>query len=356
MNRESTRICANQDYKSALIRVIRVRKSFMILTYIEQAGGKINNASFEALTLARQLGEKTSAPLDAIAIGDASDELKTRLGAFGVHTLHLAQHDMLAEYAPDAYAASIVEIARAQNARAILAAGSEHGNEILARVAAKMNLPFAANVTDVQAGDDYIVTRLRWGGSLFEEAKLKGAVKILSVAPNSIVITPSGVASTVTIGEVIIASFVPVLDANDLRVRVTQRVEGASGKISLGEARVVVGGGRGVGSAEGFRELEELAELLGGAVGGSRVVTGLGWRPHADQIGQTGNRIQPELYISCGVSGAIQHMVGAKGAKHILAINTDPEAPIMFKADYAVLGDLHQIIPAISAEIKKRRG
>lgn len=116
------------------------------------------------------------------------------------------------------------------------------------------------------------------------------------------------------------------------------------------------GGGRGVGSAEGFKELEELADLLGGAVGGSRVVTGLGWRPHHDQIGQTGTRIAPELYISCGVSGAIQHMVGAKAAKHILAINTDPEAPIMSKADYVVVGDLHQVVPAIIAEIKRRRG
>lgn len=327
----------------------------MILTYIEQAGGKINAASFEALTLARQLAEQRNAPLHAIAIGDAPDELKTRLGAFGVNTLHLAQHDALVEYAPDAYAASIVEIARTNNARTILATGSERGNEILARVAAKMNLPFAANVTAVQSGDDYdddyIVTRLRWGGSLLEQAKLHGATKILSVAPNSIVATPSDDSKPV-----VTTLVVPSLDENDLRVRVTQRVEGASGKISLGEARVVVGGGRGVGSAEGFRELEELAELLGGAVGGSRVVTGLGWRSHADQIGQTGNRIQPELYISCGVSGAIQHMVGAKGAKHILAINTDPEAPIMFKADYAVIGDLHQIVPAISAEIKKRRG
>ncbi len=323
----------------------------MILTYIEQAGGKVNAASFEALTLARQLAEQTNAPLDVIAIGDASDELKTRLSAFGKLTLHLAQHEALNEYAPDAYAASIVEIARTHDAHAILATGSERGNEILARVAAKMNLPFAANVTDVQIGDEYIVTRLRWGGSLFEQAKLNGTTKILSVAPNSI---PAQAAADAQ--PIVTNSFVPQLSENDLRVRVTQRIEGERGKISLGEARVVVGGGRGVGSAEGFQKLEELANLLGGAVGGSRAVTSLGWRAHADQIGQTGNRIQPELYIACGVSGAIQHMIGAKASKHILAVNTDPDAPIMFKADYAVIGDLHQVIPAITAEIKKRRG
>jgi electron transfer flavoprotein alpha subunit len=323
----------------------------MILAYIEQDRGKVSEASFEALTLARQLAEPTNAPLHAIAIGSAPDELVARLGAFGVHTLHLAQENALAEYAPGAYAQCIVEIINAQKPNAVLAAGSERGNEIMAHVAAKTNLPMAANCISAQAGDAYAVTRLRWGGSLLEEAKLGGATKLLTVAPNSIPAQAASNAQTVVTN-----SFVPNLSENDLRVRVASRIETSSGKISLGEARVVVGGGRGVGSAEGFKVLEELADLLGGAVGGSRVVTGLGWRPHADQIGQTGNRIQPELYISCGVSGAIQHMVGAKGAKHILAINTDPEASIMYKADYAVIGDLHQVVPAICEEIKKRRG
>ena len=323
----------------------------MILVYIEQDRGKVNEASFEALTLARQLAEMSNAPLHASAIGSASDALVARLGAFGVNTLHLAQHAQLNEYAPAAYAQSIVEIISAQKPDAALAAGAERGNEIMAHVAAKTNLPMAANCVQAQTGEDYVVTRLRWGGSLLEQAKLKGAIKLLTVALNSIPAQAAAHAQTVAVD-----AFTPQLSENDLRARVVARVETSSGKISLGEARVVVGGGRGVGSAEGFKILEELADLLGGAVGGSRVVTGLGWRPHADQIGQTGNRIQPELYISCGVSGAIQHMVGAKGAKHILAINTDPDASIMYKADYAVIGDLHQVVPAICAEIRKRRG
>jgi electron transfer flavoprotein alpha subunit len=129
-----------------------------------------------------------------------------------------------------------------------------------------------------------------------------------------------------------------------------------SSGMSLGDAKVVVGGGRGVGSAAGFEQLEHLAGLLGGAVGGSRVVTSLGWRPHSDQIGQTGLRIAPDLYIACGISGAIQHIVGCKAAKRILAINTDPESPIMAVADFAVIGDLGSVVPAISAEIERRRG
>ena len=123
--------------------------------------------------------------------------------------------------------------------------------------------------------------------------------------------------------------------------------------VSLADARVVVGGGRGVGGEGGFGVLEELAGLLGGTVGVSRVVTSEGWRPHRDQVGQTGTRIFPELYIACGISGAIQHMVGCKGARHILAINRDPEAPIMAKADYTVVGDLHVVLPAVVAEVRK---
>jgi electron transfer flavoprotein alpha subunit len=229
-----------------------------------------------------------------------------------------------------------------------MAAGSDRGNEVMAHVAARANLPMAANCTEVQPGDPYLVTRVRWGGSLLEEARLIGTVKLLTVAPHAV-----AAEEALATGELAITAFTPALAEKDFRVRVTGRVEAAAGKVSLAEAKVVVGGGRGVGSAEGFKALEELAELLGGAVGCSRAVTSLGWRPHAEQVGQTGTRIAPEIYIACGVSGAIQHMVGARGAKRILAINTDPEAPIVAQADYAVIGDLREVVPALSAEIRK---
>jgi electron transfer flavoprotein alpha subunit len=141
------------------------------------------------------------------------------------------------------------------------------------------------------------------------------------------------------------------LSEAELQVRVIAREETSTEGINLADAPVVVGGGRGVGSAEKFEQLEQLADRLGAAVGGSRVATNNGWRPHSDQIGQTGTRIAPDLYIACGISGAIQHMVGCKGSKRILVINTDPEAPIMSKADYAVIGDLHEVIPALIEEI-----
>jgi electron transfer flavoprotein alpha subunit len=138
-------------------------------------------------------------------------------------------------------------------------------------------------------------------------------------------------------------------------VRVKEHIEPSHGGVSLAEAKVIVSGGRGVGSKEGFAILEELASLLGAAVGCSRAVTSAGWRPHSDQVGQTGTKVSPEVYIACGISGATQHMAGLKGAKRILAINSDPQAPLMMNADYTVTGDLKEIVPAISAEIRTRR-
>jgi electron transfer flavoprotein alpha subunit len=242
-------------------------------------------------------------------------------------------------YAPAAWAAAIA--GAADGADAVVAAGSERGNELLAHVAAQLDRPFAANVMRI---DGDVVTRLRWGGSLLEEARVHGSPLILSVAPH--VHAPDESELQV---ETLVA-------ADDGSPRIVDRVEAATGGVSLAEAKVVVSGGRGVGSAEGFAIIEELADLLGGAVGCSRVVTSAGWLPHTNQVGQTGTKVSPDLYVACGISGATQHIAGCKGAKKILAINSDAEAPILASADYAVIGDLHEIVPAISAELRKARG
>ena len=226
----------------------------------------------------------------------------------------------------------------AEDADAILAAGSDRGNELLAHVGAILNVPFAANVTAI---DGDVVTRQRWGGSLLEEARLHGSPQLLTVAPHTQPAAEIGEIETLTAED-------------DGSPKVLERVEESSGGVSLRDAKVVVSGGRGVGSAEAFSIIEELANLLGAAVGCSRVVTSAGWRPHTDQVGQTGTKISADLYVACGISGATQHVAGAKGAKRILAINTDPEAPILAVADYAVIGDLHEVVPAISAELRRR--
>jgi electron transfer flavoprotein alpha subunit len=249
-----------------------------------------------------------------------------------------------AVYSPAAWAQAIVELIERSAAAAVLAPGSDRGNELLAHVAAQLDQPMAANCVSVAPGAPSSVMRVRWGGSLLEEARVHGSPLLLTVAPHAVAAEPI---------DVEITRFSPSAAAG---LGVSERVSTATAGVSLADADVVVSGGRGVGSAEGFAVIEELADLLGGAVGCSRAVTSAGWRPHTDQVGQTGTKISPEIYIACGISGATQHMAGCKGAKKLLAINPDGEASIFASADYAVIGDLHTVVPAISAEIRKARG
>jgi electron transfer flavoprotein alpha subunit len=269
-------------------------------------------ASRQALTIARRFGEVSAIAMDAIK-----------------------------PFAPDALAAAIAGL----NPTAVVGAGTERGNDLMARVAARMNLPFAANCIAVAPGDPVVVTRMRWGGSLLENARLHSPRPLLTVAPHTVP-ADDGPAP-------------PVVDVRptgaDMTVSVSDHIQPSNGGVSLADAKVIVSGGRGVGSKEGFAIIEELAGLLGAAVGCSRAVTSAGWRPHSDQVGQTGTKVAPEVYIACGISGATQHMAGLKGAKRIVAINSDAQAPLMLNADYTVTGDLKEIVPAISAEIRKRR-
>jgi electron transfer flavoprotein alpha subunit len=318
----------------------------MILVWVDHDGGAPDALSLEALTFARGLAGTSGVPLEAVVIGD--DAMADQLGAFGVQTVHAVWDERLADFAPAAWAQCVVDVMGASSTQAVLAAGSDRGNEVMAHVAAKAGLSLAANCIEVEPSEPYVVTRLRWGGSLLEEARLSGTVKLLTVAPHALAPAASPAPSVPALNQV-----VAILSDADLRVRVTGREAPEGGRVSLADARVVVGGGRGVGSAEGFRSLDELAALLGGTVGVSRAVTSLGWRPHAEQIGQTGTRIAPDLYIACGISGAIQHIVGCKAAKKILAINTDPQAPILAHADYAVIGDLQKVVPAVTEEIRR---
>jgi electron transfer flavoprotein alpha subunit len=192
------------------------------------------------------------------------------------------------------------------------------------------------------------LTRQRWAGSLIEEARLEATTALLTVAFDGV-----DAEATSEPTQVSVHPFAPNIDEGDVAVRVVHFRARDAG-VSLADARVVVGGGRGVGSAEGFAAIEELATLLGGAVGVSRAVTSLGWRPHSQQVGQTGTRITPDLYLVCGISGATQHLAGCQSAKHVVAINTDPDAPIIMRADYAVIGDLNEIVPALVDAIRAR--
>jgi electron transfer flavoprotein alpha subunit len=207
-----------------------------------------------------------------------------------------------------------------------------------------LDLPMAANCVAITLGDPASVTRVRWGGSLLEDARIHSSPLLATVAPYAVA------------AEAAEPELTQLTPSEDGAVRVTEHIPASSAGVSLADADVVVSGGRGVGSPEGFAVIEELADLLGGAVGCSRAVTSAGWRPHTDQVGQTGTKISPDIYIACGISGATQHLAGCKGAKKLLAINPDAEASIFASADYGVIGDLHEVVPAISAEIRKARG
>jgi electron transfer flavoprotein alpha subunit len=311
----------------------------MVLLFVEEPGELAQQAVAFARHVANGAGISafTTAPGDTVSQG------------ISVDAVHVAEHEAFASYAPAAIARALVELTEKLEPTAVVAAGTPRGNEVLAHASAMVGLPFAANCIRVTGRDPMRVTRVRWGGSLLEEAAVHGSPAFMSVQPHS-------VAPDTGTGEAAVERFAPQLEEADLVVRVSDRVGAATGGVSLADAKVVVSCGRGAGSPEGFAIIEELAGLLGGAVGCSRAVTMAGWRPHTDQVGQTGTKIAPDVYVACGISGATQHMAGCKGAKAILAVNTDPEAPILASADYAVIGDLHEVVPAISAELRKARG
>jgi electron transfer flavoprotein alpha subunit len=344
-----------------------------VLCLIELDGGAPADASLRALTLARSLGDTA---IGTVVFADAADVPAAALAAYGATDAYVTEPGTLEGYAPQAWARVLAGLAEETGATAVLAASTDRGNEVLAHLGAITGLPMAANCTLVtpDGGRTHRLVRHRWAGLLLEDAVMEAPIALFTVAteavaPVPVVIsdvsadTPAGLVSDVSAETSDAAAATPTavqvhvhkaeLAEGDLVVRATESAT-RSGGVSLATARVVVGGGRGVGGPDGFAPLEELAELLGGVVGVSRVVTSEGWRPHRQQVGQTGTKITPELYLACGISGAIQHIAGCGGAKHIIAINTDPGAPILAHADYAIIGDLHQVIPALVEALRAR--
>jgi electron transfer flavoprotein alpha subunit len=321
----------------------------IVLTLIEHDRGKLAPASLDVLSEGRKLAAKLGAVLHSVTLGESADGLASDVSKFGAEVIHQVHHPLLRDYGPQAWGESVAQLAKSIGADVIMATGTDRGNEVLAQVAARMELPMVANCIELKpSAERWEVVRFRWGGSLWERSSLEAPVKILTLAPHQ-------VEAREYAGAGVLQAFEPVLDDSSGHTIVRARVEVEQG-CTLATAPVVVSGGRGVKSAEGFAPLEELASLLGGVVGCSRVATNNGWRPHSDQVGQTGTRIAPEIYIACGISGAIQHWVGAMGSKNILAINTDPEANMVNKADYAIIGDLHEVVPAIIEAVKAAKG
>ena len=326
----------------------------MILVLVEKDldGGAVE-VSLETLTFARSLSEAGGGvPVDAVVVGDVPDGLQAQLAAYGVRDVHRLTGGAFDAFSGAAWASGIETVLAATRSVVVTAAGTWRGSEVLAHVAARAGVPMAANVLSFGGLAPFVVTRQVVGGQALEEMQLGQRPTVFTVAGHAVEAAPAASPGTATVAE-----HAPEVAAADLVARVVSSEQPApdlSG--SLKSARVVVGVGRGAGSAEGFEELVALAGLLDASIGVSRVVTSLGWRPHHEQVGQTGSRISPDLYIPCGISGAIQHWAGCSSAKNILAINTDPDAPMVTKATYAVIGDLHEVVPAVSAEIRRRQG
>jgi electron transfer flavoprotein alpha subunit len=332
-----------------------------VLCLLELDGANPADVSLRALSFARSVASAAGVSLTAVTFGapdgggPGPDELAGRLAGFGITELCTVTAAGLAGYAPAAWARALQQLARSAQAPAVVAAATDRGSEVVAHFGAMAGLPVAAQCVSAQptsAPGNWQLVRQRWAGSLLEDALLEAQCALLTVATDAVA-EPALEAGTPADERPGVREFVADLDDADLRVQATESAE-LGGGLSLATARVVIGGGRGVGGPEGFAPLEELAGLLGGVVGVSRVVTSQGWRPHRQQVGQTGTRISPELYLACGISGAIQHMAGCLSARHIVVVNTDPDAPIMAHADYAIIGDVGEVIPALVAAIKAR--
>ena len=321
-----------------------------VLAVVEHDRGTMTQASLGVLTAARNLAKQMGVKFEALTIGANADALSEVIAKFGATTIHQAHHQVLIDFGPEAWGESIAQVVRKTSPQVVISSGTERGHEIIAQAAARLDLPAAMNCLefdkDFNGTQPLKVVRARWGGSLMEETEIDAPIKLVTLANHIVEGAEEPTSSTIAVFEV-------DLDDSVKQTFVQDRVERVAG-VTLATSPVVVSGGRGVGSAEAFAPLEELAGLLNGVVGCSRAVTNNGWRNHTDQVGQTGTRIAPDIYIACGISGAIQHWVGAMASKNILAINIDAQANIVTKAGYAVIGDLHVVVPAISAEIRKR--
>jgi electron transfer flavoprotein alpha subunit len=330
----------------------------MILTLVERnPDGSAVETSLEALAFARNLSAAGGGvPVDAVVVASngqgVSDELHKELAAYGVRTVHQAGGDAVSAYSGAGWASAVLSVREQAKSVVVMAAGTDRGNELMAHVAARAGVPMAANVLSFSGLAPFVVTRQVVGGAALEEMLLDARPAVFSVAGHAVEAAPAE-----TPGAADIVEHTPDVSAADLVARVVSTEEPeADDSGSLKSARVVVGAGRGAGGPDGFAALLELTELLHASLGVSRVVTSAGWRPHHEQVGQTGSRISPDLYIPCGISGAVQHWAGCSSAKNILAINTDAEAPMVTRATYAVIGDLHEVVPAINEEIRRRRG
>jgi len=314
-----------------------------VFVITEQRDNAFRKVSFEAVSEGRRVADGLGADVTAVVVGSGIEGLGTELEKYGPDKILLADDPALADYTTDAYTNVIADLVQSVDPAVIILGASNQGKDLSARLAARLDAGLAMDCTAVKLADGNLtLTRPMFGGKIFAEVEIDGALQIVAIRPNVMDITET---SKECVSEK------PAVNVGEVKTAVAEKSMDTGDKVELTEADVVVSGGR--GTAGDFDAIEQLATALGGAVGASRSAVDEGWRPHSDQVGQTGKVVSPGLYVACGISGAIQHLAGMSTSKYIVAINKDPEAPIFSKADLGIVGDLSKIVPAITEEMKK---
>ncbi|MGW6914273.1 electron transfer flavoprotein subunit alpha/FixB family protein [Kitasatospora sp. NPDC054939] len=317
-----------------------------ILVLVDHADGAVRKPALELLTLARRIGEPSAVVLGA---GAAAGDIAAKAAEFGAAKVYVADGAEFTDRLVVPKVDALAQIAASTGAGAVLVTSSGEGKEVAARVALRLGSGIITDAVDLEAGDSGpVATQSVFAASFQVKSKVSRGVPVITVKPNAVAPEAAPAAGAVENVEVRFTGNAATVVSRTPRV--------SSGRPELTEAAIVVSGGRGVGAAEGFGVVEELADALGAAVGASRAAVDAGWYPHSNQVGQTGKQVSPQLYVANGISGAIQHRAGMQTSKTIVAINKDAEAPIFELADYGVVGDLFAVLPQLTAEVKSRKG
>jgi len=320
-----------------------------VLAITECRDGDFRKVSYEVVSQAKKLAEEKNGSSTALVIGAGVSDKAKALGKYGAEKALVADKEELNDYNPDAYKQIVLSAVEQLSPDIILFPVTAMGKDLAPRVAAALGVGMASDCTDVKLSDGQLeVEKPLYAGKVFARMTVNASPQIISLRP--------GVFDAVSLSDA--EAQVEALDVSttEARVKVIEVKKRGGDKLDVSEADIIVTGGRGMRGPENFKILEELADLLNGAVGATRAAVDSGWRPHDDQVGQTGKVVTPNLYIMCGASGAIQHWAGMSGSKYIVAINKDPNAPIMQRADYSIVGDLFEVVPALTEEIAKLKG
>jgi len=317
-----------------------------VLIIAEQQDGAFRKVTFEALSEGKRIAGEVGGDLKVLVLGSNVEGIATELGKYGADAILVADDPALAEYVTDLYTDAAADVVAAHQPSVVLMGATAQGRDLAARLAARLDAAAAMDCIGLKVdGGDLVATRPMYGGKVLAEVGLSGAPRIAVIRPNAMDITETAGAGAV--------EKIDIVNKESRLTVADKQLE--TGKTELTEADVVVAGGRGMGGPD-YAIIEELADALGGAVGASRSAVDEGWRPHADQVGQTGKVVAPSLYVACGISGAIQHLAGMSTSRVIAAVNKDPDAPIFTKADYGIVGDLFEVIPEITKAVKAVKG